>query len=113
MKNIMSIPPSFCIIYVMFPSKEEAEAALFPLIQERLVACGNIIEGVKSVYQWKGAIESAQECILLMKTRSENYSRVEKRIAEIHSYETPCICKIGLDSVFAPYAQWIQDETEI
>lgn len=108
----MSTDNTYCMIYVTYPNKDDAHASLSTLINERLVACGNIIEGVTALYHWKGEVASAQEVILLMKTRSENYVAVERRIKDLHSYEIPCIFKIGIESIFAPYAQWITEETK-
>lgn len=102
----------FCMIYVTAANKEDATAILSTLINERLVACGNIIQGVTALYHWKGDVASADEAILLMKTKSANYPAVESRVKELHSYEIPCIFRIGIEAIFAPYAQWIIEETK-
>lgn len=102
----------YCAVYTTFAKKDDAILALQTLISERLIACGNIIDGVTAIYPWEGKVEQAGEVIVLMKTKSKHYDAVEKRIKELHSYEIPFISKLGLESVFAPYANWINEETK-
>lgn len=102
----------YCVIYSTFSGKDDALRVTQNLISERLIACGNIVENMTAVYSWKGKIEQASEVIVLMKTKSKHYDAVEKRIKELHSYEVPCIFKIAMENVFAPYANWINEETK-
>lgn len=101
-----------CVVYTTFAKKDDAAIVIQTLISEHLIACGNIIDGVTSIYPWKGKVEQASEVIVLMKTKSKHYDAVEKRIKELHSYEIPFISKLGFESVFAPYANWINEETK-
>jgi|APTNR8051073442_1049403.scaffolds.fasta_scaffold100570_2 periplasmic divalent cation tolerance protein len=102
----------YCVIYTTFSGKDDALRVIQNLISERLIACGNIVENMTAVYSWKGKIEQASEVIVFMKTKSKHYDAVEKRIKELHSYEVPCIFKMDMEQVFAPYAKWINEETK-
>lgn len=102
----------YCVVYTTFEKKDDALRIIHTLIFEKLIACGNIIDGVTSVYPWKGKIEQVSEVIVLIKTKSQHYNAVEKRIKELHSYEIPFISQLNLESVFAPYANWINEETK-
>ncbi len=102
----------YCVIYTTFAEKDDALRVIQTLISERLIACGNIVENMTAVYSWKGKIEQANEVIVFMKTKSKHYGTVENRIKELHAYEVPCIFKMGMEEVFAPYANWINEETK-
>ncbi len=102
----------FSMIYVTCPSKEEAEKILFDLLEKRLVACGNISSPITSYYHWQGEIENSEEFVLILKSKSGLFSEIEQRIAEIHSYEVPCIVEINLEKLHQPYANWVNEETK-
>jgi periplasmic divalent cation tolerance protein len=66
---------------------------------------------VSSIYRWQGAIEEANETVLLLKTTSDLVDRVTRRIVELHSYECPCVVALPIESGHPPYLQWIGDST--
>jgi len=81
------------LLYITSSSKEEAEKISNNLLDEKLIACANIIES-KSVFNWKGKRENSKEFIIFAKTSEEKSSDAEKRIKELHSYEVPCIIRV-------------------
>lgn len=95
-----------CLIYVIFPNKAEAKKTSTQLIKEKLIVCGNIIPQVESVYTWKGKIQASKECIALLKTTLKKSAAVQKKVLELHSYETPFIAKIKLDEVNSNYLNY-------
>ena len=73
-------------------SEQEAHKIAHILVKRRLAACVNILPQIQSIYRWKGEIESAQEWLLLIKTRADKFPAVRDAIGELHSYEVPeCI----------------------
>lgn len=70
-------------------SQEEALRLATHLIEKGVAACVNILPAVRSVYRWKGAVEEAQECMLIMKTRRPLLPALEKELRALHSYEVP------------------------
>jgi periplasmic divalent cation tolerance protein len=81
------------------------------LVEERLAACVNAIGGVASTYRWNGAVETADEVLLVIKTTSERLEAMQARLVAAHPYEVPEIVAIEPAAGFAPYLAWIADET--
>lgn len=100
-----------CVCYVTCADAAEAKRIAAALVEERLAACGNVIEGLSSVYRWQGRIETAGECVLLLKTRSALVEQISRRVAELHSYECPCVVALPIEGGHPPYLDWIMAET--
>jgi periplasmic divalent cation tolerance protein len=83
-------------VYITTKDREEARKIGEDLVQSRLAACVNIIDGMETIYRWKGEVETGTECILIAKTTYSNVARVTERIKEIHSYEVPCVISLNL-----------------
>lgn len=77
------------------------------LVAERLAACVNIVPGATSIYRWRGTIETASEHLLLIKTTEEAAATVEKRVSELHSYETPELLKLAIHGGSQKYIEWL------
>jgi periplasmic divalent cation tolerance protein len=103
----------FLSVYVTTKTREEAEKIARTVVEERLAACANILPGIQSIYRWKGKVEEASECAMILKTTRDGYAALEKRIKELHSYECPCIVATKIKEGFDPYLQWIAAETKI
>lgn len=88
-------------------SREEAERIASALVEERLAACVNIIGGIRSVYRWKDAVESADEVLMLVKTQQAQVERLRTRIHELHSYEVPEFLVLEIAGGSAAYLEWI------
>ncbi len=101
---------SFCVVYVTAKDEEEAEKIAKTLLEKRLIACANMFQ-IKSLYWWKGAIESDDEMALIMKTQKVNIERIIKEVKEIHSYEVPCIDSWSIEEGNPDFLEWIKDET--
>lgn len=84
------------LLYITTKNREEAHRIGSAVVNERLAACANILDGMESVYHWKGKIESDKECILILKTSYENVTRITKRIKELHSYDVPCVISFNV-----------------
>ena len=94
-------------------SRDEAERIARALVDERLAACVNVVAPITSIYRWKGAVERAEEVLLVVKTRSVLATRVAGRIRELHSYELPEAIVLPIDGGAADYLAWIADETAV
>ncbi len=103
--------PSICILYVTAKKKAEAKSIAGTLIDEKLAACANIFPETESLYSWKGARVDGNETVLLLKTTKSKVKKAMKRVAELHSYECPCILELPVSSAHAPFARWIADGT--
>jgi periplasmic divalent cation tolerance protein len=99
-------------VYITYPSVVEAERAGRALVERRLCACVNILPGMISHYWWEGAVERGEEAVMIVKTRSSLAERVSTTVKEMHSYTTPAILVIPLESVDKGYLAWLMAETE-
>ena len=92
-------------------SEQEAHKIAHILVKRRLAACVNILPHVQSIYRWKGEIESAQEWLLLIKTRADRFPAVRDVIGELHSYEVPECIVLEIEDGSLPYLQWLEKAT--
>ena len=99
-------------VYTTYPSIVEAEKAGRTLIERQLAACVNILPGMVSLYRWEGAIERGEEAVMIIKTRASLAEPVRAAVKEMHSYTTPAILVIPLESVDSSYLGWLLAETE-
>lgn len=88
------------------PSLKIAEA----VVSSRLAACANIVPSVRSVYLWKGKVERARECLLVMKCRRSAFGRLETLIRSVHPHEVPEIIAVPIERGSAAYLRWIASE---
>lgn len=100
---------NFIFVYITTANKEEARKITLHLLKKKLIACGNIFENMTSIYPWKGKIEEANECVLIIKTLATHFEKVKTEVAKIHSYEIPCIVKISVSSN-KKYFDWLKEE---
>jgi periplasmic divalent cation tolerance protein len=99
-------------VYTTYPSVVEAEKAGRAIVERRLAACVNILPGMISHYWWQGALERGEEVVMIIKTRASLTESVRAAVKEMHSYATPAILVIALESVDSNYLSWIMTETE-
>ncbi|HAA04552.1 MAG TPA: hypothetical protein DCZ69_15800 [Syntrophobacteraceae bacterium] len=98
-------------VFVTTAHEEEALRIGNCIVAERLAACANIIAGVRSIYRWKGQIWDSEERLMIIKTRSELFPALEKRIRQLHSYEVPEIVAYPIALGNSDYLQWVLDST--
>jgi periplasmic divalent cation tolerance protein len=95
------------LVFTTAPDRAVAERIARALIERRLAACVNILPAIRSVYRWKGAVEEADEVLLLAKTTAGRVSDVELALAELHPYEVPECVALALDRVEEKYLAWL------
>lgn len=100
------------LVYTTWPSVVEAEQAGRQIIERRLAACVNILPGMVSHYWWEGKIERAEEAVMFVKTRASLAEQVGAAVKEMHSYTTPAVMVLAIESLDPAYHQWIVQETE-
>jgi periplasmic divalent cation tolerance protein len=99
-------------VYTTWPTTVEAEEAGRTLVERRLAACVNILPGMISHYRWEGSVERGEETVMIVKTRASLAGEVEQAVKELHSYDTPAILVMPLESVESRYLGWLLQETE-
>jgi periplasmic divalent cation tolerance protein len=91
-------------------SAEEAERLARRLVEERLAACVNVISGARSFYRWKGAIERADEFLLVIKTSQGLFERLRAVLEAEHSYELPEVLALPVAEGSPAYLNWLEGE---
>jgi periplasmic divalent cation tolerance protein len=100
------------IVLCTVPDEATARRIASALVAENLAACVNIVPGITSVYRWKGAIETAAELLLIIKTTLGVYTRLQDRIHALHPYELPEIIAVSVDQGLPDYLAWITTSLE-
>lgn len=99
-------------VYMTAADKEEAVTIGRALLEEKLVACANVLENMTSVYRWQGRIEQDSEAVLIAKSTEALTERLIARVQALHSYDCPCIVCWPIASGNGEYLAWIDAETE-
>ena len=95
-------------VYAVFANAEEAEHIGRTVVGEGLAACINILGECRSIYRWRGEIETAEEIPAILKTTAEAADALISRIAGLHSYDVPCIAVWPIDKLLLSYADWVE-----
>ncbi len=99
------------LVITNFPNLETAQQSAQELVELKLAACVNLFNPVQSIYSWQGKIEQAEEVSLHIKTTKNNLKKIETIIIKNHPYEVPEIIALKIESGYAPYMQWIAQES--
>lgn len=90
-------------------NKEEAEKIARCLLDEKLIACANIIGPISSLFWWTGKVERTKEYIVLMKSRMDLFEKLSKRVKALHSYEVPEIIALPIVKGSRAYMKWLNN----
>jgi periplasmic divalent cation tolerance protein len=101
-----------CLIYVTASNAEEAKEIGRALVEERLVACANVLPTMIPIFWWEGRVQEDSEAILLAKTRKDLVQRVIAFVEDQHSYDTPAILALPIEAGYQPFLDWIDEETQ-
>ena len=99
------------LILVTAGSETEAETIAKTLVEERLVACVNIVSPIRSIYRWEGKVADDREWFLIMKTPAAHFAGIEARINALHSYQVPEVIALPIQAGAEAYLHWLQAET--
>jgi periplasmic divalent cation tolerance protein len=95
------------IVLVTVPNAETADKLAEALVGERLAACVNIVDGVRSIYRWQGAVERDDELLCIVKSTRGAFERLRARIVELHPYDVPEVIALPIEHGHAPYLAWL------
>lgn len=102
----------FVVVITTLPDRTSACTLAEALVRERLAACVSVMSECTSIYRWQGAVETAAEIPLWIKTRAALFSSVAQFIKDHHSYDLPEVIALPLTAGLAPYLEWIECETQ-
>ena len=95
------------LVLMTAANREEAVRIAEMLVSARLAGCVQILTEIQSIYRWQGEVARESEVLLLAKTTGTRFDELDRRVREIHSYETPEIVALPVTQVSAPYLQWL------
>ena len=93
------------------PTREHAQTIARSLVEHHLAACVNLLPAVKSIYRWQGSIETAEETLLLIKTRAERLEELKVHVLMLHPYELPEILAVEAAGGLPAYLAWVAEQT--
>ena len=102
---------NYCVILNTCPDMSSAERIANVLVQRGFAACVNIVPGLKSIYTWKGNCETADECLLMIKTTQAMYHQVEQTVSDLHPYELPEVIAVPVEAGLTSYLRWITQQS--
>jgi periplasmic divalent cation tolerance protein len=102
---------NFCLVYMTAATAAEARRIGTALVEERLAACANVIDGMTSIYRWEGKVQNDQEAVLIAKTRHDLLDALTDRVKALHSYSCPCVVGLSITGGNAEFLDWIGAET--
>jgi periplasmic divalent cation tolerance protein len=107
----MSTAKGACVALMTVPDVEVGERLVRTLVEEGVVACGNIVPGLTSIYRWKGAVERDAEALVILKLMEDAVPRLLTRAPELHPYEVPEVLVLPVIAGHGPYLDWLAEST--
>ncbi len=98
---------SYVMVVMTTANREEAVKIVNQLLQERLIACANVVGPVSSLFWWKEKIEEADEFLVFMKSREELFEELSERVRALHSYEVPEVLALPIVKGLPSYLGWL------
>ncbi len=98
-------------VYITAKDKQQAYEIGRALVEERLVACVNIVDVMTSMYWWQDKVQEDNEAVCIAKTRQTLIEPLIERVKQLHSYECPCVIAWPIQAANEAYLKWIRDET--
>ena len=95
------------IVFTTFPTEEAAAAAARVLVEERLIACANLLPLARSLYRWEGKVADEREVVVLMKTRKQDWAALMSRLHDLHPYDTPECVAVRVAAGAPGYMAWL------
>lgn len=100
------------LVLTNLPDVASAEKLARALVESRAAACVNVFAACRSIYRWQGAVETADEIPLLIKTTRAAYPRVEAVVRAQHPYAVPELIAVPITHGLPAYLEWLAEETE-
>lgn len=102
----------YMLVLITTPNEDEAVKISKVLVEEKLAGCINILKDIRSIYSWQDKIEDEPEVLMIVKTKSELFEELEKRVKSLHSYTVPEIIGIKIKRGSESYLNWLSEVTK-
>ena len=100
------------LVLTNMPDRDTADKLARALVEARAAACVNVLAACRSIYQWRGAVDTAEEIPLLIKTTAAQYARVEAIVRALHPYDVPELIAVPITHGLPDYLDWLAKETD-
>ena len=97
------------VVFSTFANEADAARVARVLVEERLVACANLIPGARSIYRWQDEVRDEAEVMVLMKTRKQDWTALLSRLHELHPYDTPECIAVRIAAGAPKYMAWLDE----
>ena len=101
------------VVLTTVANDDEAVKLVRALLERRLIACGTLVPGARSLYRWQGKIADEQEVVVLLKTRSARLETLKLAFDELHPYKVPELLALPVSAGLERYLEWIGAETSL
>jgi periplasmic divalent cation tolerance protein len=95
------------VVLVTAPDADRAAELGRALVEEKLVACANVVPAIRSIYRWQGRVEDASEALLVLKTPAFRMKELVDRVCELHPYEVPEVVALRVEEGNTSYLDWV------
>jgi len=101
------------IVLTTLPDAESGEVLVRTLLSESLIACGNLVPNVISIFRWEGQVVREREVIVILKTTSASIDQLFSRITELHAYSVPEVVELPVGALARTYGDWVRDSAKV
>lgn len=95
------------IVFTTFANEDDAARVVRALVDERLIACGNLLPGARSIYRWKDGVADEREVVAILKSRKQDWTALLSRLHELHPYDTPECLAVRVAAGAPKYMAWL------
>lgn len=97
------------VVLITAKDAKEANDIVTRLIDDKLIACANIVRDVRSIFRWEGKVDAADEVLLVLKTKKKCFAQLVETVKSVHSYDVPEIIALPIIDGNADYLKWIEE----
>lgn len=102
--------PTALVVLTTLGSLDDARTLVRALVDERLIACGTLLPGARSIYRWDGEVKEEMEVVVLLKTEVSKWEALTAAIRRLHPYRVPELLALPVDRGLEPYLAWLGSE---
>ena len=98
---------AYIVVLVTTKDRQQAQKIARGLLQAKLIACANIVNGIESLFWWQGKVDRSQEALLVLKTKKSLFPKLSAKVKVLHSYETPEVIALPIAAGSREYLKWV------
>jgi len=103
----------YIVVLITAKNKKEANKMAAKLVEDKLVACVNLVKDIKSIFWWEGKVDKADEVLLVLKSKKSCFKRIVKTVKSLHSYTVPEIIALPILDGNKDYLDWIKESCSV